>query len=115
MNATCERCGRPVRRPNDHQIASGFPDGRAGGKRLYFVHDFLGCDSGCCGHRFYVVDTTGHVVWSHFMLDEHSRDTLECEARELARRSGIEVDWSACDYFGHEDPEVACFRAALTR
>jgi hypothetical protein len=81
----------------------GGPAGQAGGARLYFVHDFLGCDSGCCGHRFYVVDEREHVIWSYLMLDEHRRDTLACQAEELARRFGAVVDWPACDYFGHEE------------
>jgi hypothetical protein len=81
-------------------MAFGFPTGRAGGERLYFVHDYLGCDTGCCGHRFYVLDRTGHVVWSYLMLDQHDWDTLECQARELARRFGVPVDWHACNYLG---------------
>jgi hypothetical protein len=81
----------------------GGADGQVGGARLYFVHDFLGCDSGCCGHRFYVVDQREHIVWSYLMLDEHRRDTLACQAEELARRFGAVVDWPACDYFGHEE------------
>jgi hypothetical protein len=81
----------------------GFPAARSGGARLYFVHDLLGCDSGCCGHRFYVVDEPGHVIWSYFMLGEHDWDALECQATELARQFGVEVDWGACDYLRHEE------------
>src|SRR4051812_43865252 len=98
MKDTCERCGRPIRQSNAHDKAIKLPIGRDDGQCLYFVHDFLGCDSGCCGHRFYVLDRGGDVAWSYLMLDEHDRDTLECEARELGRRLGVQVDWGACNY-----------------
>ena len=76
--------------------------------RLYFVHDCLGCDSGGCGHRFYVVNTRGGVVGSYLMLDEHRGDTLACQAAELAQRFGVVVDWPACDYVGHEEAPTVC-------
>jgi hypothetical protein len=101
MPTTCQRCGRPIQRPNGHDLPFGFPPGPSGGERLYFVHDFLGCDTGCCGHRFYVVDVFGRPLWSRLMLDEHNRDVLACQATELARRFGVPVDWRACEFLDH--------------
>jgi hypothetical protein len=114
MNTVCERCGRLIQRPNEHALPFGGPAGHAGGERLYFVHDWLGCDTGCCGHKFYVVDKCGRVVWSNLMLDEHRWDTLACQAAELAWRFGVVVDWPACDYFSHEArPQALARRCAI--
>ena len=57
MSDNCEQCGRP--------IASTKPFWKHGKRHcfravsVYAVHGFYGCDTGCCGHRFYAIDDKG--------------------------------------------------------
>lgn len=105
MQLVCTRCGRPVRRPHEHDLAGGGPAARTGGERLPFSHGYLGCDTGLCGHRFYVVDERGHVMWSHLALGKHDQETVACQAAEMVRRFGVVVDWAASERLRHAEAE----------
>jgi hypothetical protein len=58
----CPRCQRPILFPlTEH-------DGPCHtGVTAYLVHEFYGCQSGCCGHCAYLLDAQGDIVASHFL------------------------------------------------
>ena len=75
----CKRCGRTV------YHGEGEYGNPAAGAYAYVVHDFYGCDSGCCGHVVYLCDADEHVIDSHFEfthpyegdMNEFCRDFVE--------------------------------------
>ena len=65
-SGNCSYCGRPF-----NETAPSFRSHRpiVG---VYVVHDFYGCDTGCCGHKSVAVDSDGDVVHSTFHFDHPS-------------------------------------------
>lgn len=60
MKETCEYCGRQHSNKNHCKCA---------GARVvwaYAVHDYYGCDTGCCGWRAIGTDKKGNVLASEF-------------------------------------------------
>lgn len=99
MAETCERCGRPVLFPLSE---------RDGVKRhvvsARVVHQFYGCDTGCCGHVVYGDDCDGNEVWSsHFHFDHPYGDDKVTWARSLAAEDLPEVPLNEADSEIHDD------------
>ena len=65
----------------------------------YVVHDFYGCDSGCCGHRAYLVDADGNqVAHSAFAFDHPYGTPTDEYAIEFCRNEwpGVDVHLDEC-------------------
>ena len=74
MKNPCPRCGR-------EQSGGGhaFYMHRMETVSVYVVHDYYGCDTGCCGHRVIGLDASGEVVstsweWAHPDLKRESKE-----------------------------------------
>ena len=67
---TCERCGRPVSKYGTHFHPEDI-------SYAYVVHDFYGCDTGCCGHRVYFCDKEDRTLSSHFTFSHPYGDPKE--------------------------------------
>jgi hypothetical protein len=65
------------------------------GGRVYYVHDYFGCESGCCGHKVVVEDAKGSVRASEFMF-EHDKDRLDEAVRGISQQFGIPV--ARCEF-----------------
>lgn len=68
----------------------------------YVVHDYYGCDSGCCGATIYLVDENDDVLdskfeWLHY--DGLNPTEQENEMRLDAHHEfpGSEFDYARCD------------------
>jgi hypothetical protein len=59
----CPYCHRPVLHPQTEH--HGHCDT---GVSAYLVHGSYGCDTGCCGHRAYLLDAKDDIVDSHFVF-----------------------------------------------
>ena len=44
-------------------------------KSVRIVHDFHGCESGCCGHRIYGYDNDGNKIYAGDLHFTHPYDT----------------------------------------
>lgn len=62
------------------------------------VHDYYGCDSGCCGYATYGLDKSNNIVFERF--DFHHVDTEEevkAHIYDLFNQYEVEVDFSMCE------------------
>lgn len=91
MADNCERCGRPVLFP--------LPE-RNGVKRhvvsARVVHEYYGCDTGCCGHVVNGYDCDGKEVWSssfHFDHPYFGDKKVWAEAFAANELPGVPLDW----------------------
>lgn len=56
----CEKCGREFfQEQHKHERWCSFDVSKC---TAYVVHEYYGCDSGCCGHRAYLVNEEGQQV-----------------------------------------------------
>ena len=92
----CEYCGRPVlwRQQNRHNNPSS-------GSYCYVVHDYYGCDTGCCGYRACLCDTEGRVVADEFNFyhpkdEKHFHEYVEDFVRQFW--CSIPIDFEKCEY-----------------
>jgi hypothetical protein len=77
---TCNRCGRPV------QYRCPEKDDTLHVERVSVVHDYYGCESGCCGHTVIGMDCEGRRIFRHFDFDHPCREHPRDFALRLARR-----------------------------
>ena len=56
IKGICKQCGRPV---YDNFCRHGTP---MSASYCYVVHDFYGCDTGCCGHIAYLCDENDNII-----------------------------------------------------
>jgi hypothetical protein len=96
----CGRCGRPREKPA-HEDAICAPCrgeiARAVGGIAYVVHDYYGCESGCCGHRAYVEDARGNVLDSEFEFLHDEEQALDM-ALALAAKWDVDLDPGRCEF-----------------
>ncbi len=57
---------------------------------VYATHGYYGCDSGCCGHSFHLVDKNGAEVYTNFEFD-HDVSFIEDELRRYAHEYGVPI------------------------
>lgn len=60
------------------------------GGQVYYVHDYYGCDTGCCGHRVVVEDAKGRERLSVFDF-MHDKGSLDEAVQGIAAEYGITV------------------------
>ena len=85
----CKRCGRPRSATGHNSLKWGHAYEAAHVTKSYVVHDYYGCDTGCCGHSVIGLDEQGHEIFREFeFAHPWSSDTPEGRsswARDLAR------------------------------
>lgn len=89
---TCPKCGRPHRLQETRECAMS----RAA--YCYVVHDYYGCDSGCCGHRAYLCDAAGNILEEQWAFIHPYGAEKDSWAAEYCGGiwPGIEVRLSEC-------------------
>ncbi len=68
--------------------------------KVYVVHDYYGCDTGCCGHKAVAEDGEGNVCQSNTFNFSHSYDQDHEEfAKALAAEHfpDIPFSWADCN------------------
>jgi hypothetical protein len=88
---SCDRCGRPYQEQVKHEFLRGDP------AYVYYNHSYYGCDSGCCGHRFYVADADGRVLSERFEFT-HDEEAVRENAEAMAHHWGVPVRADKCEY-----------------
>ncbi len=93
----CGRCGRVIQR-NQWFLHDDIKQSCTTPVGVYYVHDSYGCDTGCCGHAFYVEDDLGrdHNIAFDF---GHERDELDEKAAQIAADHGCIVLTDRCGFF----------------
>ena len=86
MNEFCPLCGRLLNIPCESARVAQY---------VYYVHEWYGCDSGCCGYRLYVMVENGSLMGAGFEF-EHDKELLNEWAKEVAHHLNAVVDWSRC-------------------
>ncbi len=100
----CSVCGRYTR---NHPIRDGCPHPKDAAY-CYVVHDYYGCDTGCCGHEAYLCDAEGRVIKSCFLF-EHPDSSDDAQwAVDLLERlwPGIPIRLEECQLTSHQGCEV---------
>lgn len=59
----------------------------------YAVHDSYGCDTGCCGYRWYACDESGEILFMAEFDFMHDRDAF----RAWAHKYGLHIHWEECN------------------
>jgi hypothetical protein len=86
----CPRCHRPILFP----ITTAHVPCDTG-ITAYLVHTGYGCDTGCCGHHAYLLDTTGAIVASDFSFSHPFGEAIDAFIRETIHRRW---PWATIDY-----------------
>lgn len=82
--------------------ASPTPDAPPESERAVVIHDFYGCDTGCCGHTIVIYRGTTEVR-RKFEFDHPGREGSEQFARDFVAQynakmgSAAVLDYSACE------------------
>ena len=93
LHSLCSKCGR---------IIGYYSHTRAGnlsrGKYAYVVHDFFGCDTGCCGHKAYLCDENNEIIDEKFeFIHPYSMDEKEFISGWInALWCNVRIDWKKC-------------------
>jgi hypothetical protein len=96
MRQYCDFCGRIAA---ESPVPEHLPClERAKGGVVYYVHDSYGCDTGCCGHRFYFESGKGETTQLRDFEFTHDKDALDRYAGEYAAMLGISVAWDRCQF-----------------
>jgi hypothetical protein len=99
LTSSCSTCGRPG--PDRFGWESSHFHGDA--RKAYVVHDYHGCDTGCCGHRVIVERTTGEYEGYWALSDHPNWKLTEREQEEWAREIVHSVapdapfSWESCN------------------
>jgi hypothetical protein len=101
MSDVCPKCGRNLFHQPQHERWCAYDLTKC---KAYVVHEYYGCDTGCCGHKGYLRDENGLIVdWTDFsfahpydMSDENKRRFVESM---VGRWSDVEVDWERCELY----------------
>lgn len=51
----------------------------------YVVHDLYGCESGCCGHTFYLCDDKGEIIKHNFEFTHPYGEDKNVWAEQMCR------------------------------
>ena len=73
----CLRCGRSA------HIEERLHGPTWQGVYSYAVHDYYGCDTGCCGHMAYLCNGSDQVIDEHFEFTHPYGETPDAWAREF--------------------------------
>ena len=94
MQNHCQNCGRP-RHVDETEGRNVYETPLYG----YVVHDSFGCDTGCCGHRFYLADLNGHVVCSSFEFTHPygNMHGFREDIKNWGRENGVPIHWGECE------------------
>ncbi len=94
---TCTKCNRPrYFDTNDHILCISSDI-----KKVYVVHDYYGCDTGCCGHSTIIITTRGEEC-SYFEFDHPYGETYNLFIKrmiiETSQKVGFKIDFNYVDY-----------------
>lgn len=100
MKDICSHCNRPVQSIPPHRIYLG--DGylcsqAVDGGQIYYNHSGYGCDTGCCGHTWYIEDKNGDVKYSQFMF-EHNIEDIRETINWWANHYNLTIDTGRCEF-----------------
>jgi hypothetical protein len=93
-SSLCSKCGR---------VIAGYNHARLGnlgrGKYAYIVHDYYGCDTGCCGHRAYLCNEDDEIIDEQFTFAHpYGISTEEFISSWLKSIwCKIRIDWTKCE------------------
>jgi hypothetical protein len=94
LNSLCPRCGR---------IIGHYSHARSGnlrrGEYAYIVHDYYGCDTGCCGHKAYLCDEDGQIIDEVFKFIHPGRMSKKEFVSSYIHSlwCNIKIDWEKCE------------------
>jgi hypothetical protein len=94
MPETCQRCHRPILYP----LPTRDVRGHGPLVKVYVVHAFYGCDTGCCGHIVVAQDAQGNECQGGFEFMHPYEDDPQTWAQSLANHEfpGVEFSWEDC-------------------
>lgn len=84
--AHCKNCGRERK-----MITNPWPGSAKPPVAIEVVHDYYGCDTGCCGHRIIFVDEDGKEVVSHWTFSHEGAPGQLEDGKEEARVHGLPI------------------------
>ena len=94
--ALCPKCNRRVWGETEHPLCVS-----SDVTKIYVVHDFYGCDTGCCGHQVTVINTRGEKL-SFFHFDhpyyESDKSFIKRMIKDTFNSQHLELDFDLIDY-----------------
>lgn len=92
MSDTCRRCGRPLPEWRDFAGRGRHGIGKCqAAVGIYYVHQGYGCDTGCCGHVFYLEGEHGDSEPIGDFKFSHDEEELNGTLAELAAKHGVPI------------------------
>lgn len=94
----CEVCGRPIL----HKTLLRGGDRKYHLNHVRVVHDYYGCDTGCCGHSLIGYDCHGKEVYEKFEFDHPNGEDYDEFARRfvssiLGEHHGVTILFGQCE------------------
>jgi hypothetical protein len=103
----CRFCGRlahnvPYYQSRGDGSGPAFPPDNPLSQKIayaYGVHRGYGCDTGCCGHEYYLCAEDGEILFSEFDFFHGGSEGL----RAFAHPHRVHIHWNECDGLDIDD------------
>lgn len=90
---TCPNCGGEKRGHHKYNNKQ-----ECDASYAYVVHDYYGCESGCCGHNAYLCDKNGNILASEWEFSHPYSEDDKPFIDNLIRKywKNITIDYDKC-------------------